>query len=149
MLIFGCFQSLALIQAFGPSCGLWPSANRRKTNIYAEVFDFRSGQEASAKIGLRLGGFEARNGQKRIRSIGTRPGNPDPKTRIKIGQKLEHRSRITRWINLTVRGRHVLCSGLVQPFGVSMQRPRRCPPGLSLRANPSGRARRLSTRYTD
>jgi hypothetical protein len=69
------------------------------------------------------------------------------KTRIKIGTKLNI-GPLTRWINLTARGRHVLCFGLDQPFGVSMQRPRRCPPGLSLRANPSGRARRLSTRYT-
>ena len=36
MLIPGCFQSGALIQAFGESCGLRPLADCMKTNIYAD-----------------------------------------------------------------------------------------------------------------
>ena len=52
---FSGIRRLVLIQAFGPSCGLRPLADRMKTNIYAVVFDVRSGQEISAKIGLRLG----------------------------------------------------------------------------------------------
>ena len=55
MPVFSGFQKLALIQAFGQMCGLRPLGERRRTNIYAVVFDLRSGQEAAANIGLRLG----------------------------------------------------------------------------------------------
>lgn len=81
MPIFSGNQRVILIQAFGPSCGLRPLADGKKTNIYAVVRGVRSGQDAFAQIGLRLGGFEARSGQKRIRSTGTRPGKPDSKQR--------------------------------------------------------------------
>jgi hypothetical protein len=58
MPVFSGTRNMALIHAFGPSCGLGPLAEIRKANIYAEVFDMRSGQEAFAQIGLRLGGLD-------------------------------------------------------------------------------------------